>query len=262
MINIIFEPQIHIAFNSDEHERITFPIISSKPNKLYYFKADLVKMLSAYKYDSYFEKNVIYIMKKLPTIDIIEKQIDLTNYFEIIQEISKIIRFERESNLNSKFYINIGSGSKLTAIASLEAAKIWNIETFYVYSQDIELGIGPKHKGKMIMIPIKGFPIQKPDTDLIKVIKIIEKMIPKNRKFVYKKHLLDELKNKGLLDLLKENKDYEKLKSAEYMTLNQRYLNPLEKDLKYIEISDDKRNKKIFLTDEGERVLKIFKYYI
>jgi len=36
---------------------------------------------------------------KLLTFEIIEKQIDLVDYSQIIQEISKIVRFEREKTL-------------------------------------------------------------------------------------------------------------------------------------------------------------------
>ncbi|MBN1216328.1 MAG: hypothetical protein JXA99_12915 [Candidatus Lokiarchaeota archaeon] len=46
------------------------------------------------------------------------------------------------------------------------------------------------------------------------------------------------------------------------MKLNQRFLKPLESELKYIEISDDKRNKKIVITEKGRVVLNIFKYLI
>lgn len=173
-----------------------------------------------------------------------------------------IIRDEREQNPNCKIYINIGSGSKLTAIASIEAAKIWNLETYYVHSTEIDFGGGPKHIGEMIITPIKGFPTQKPRDDLIHVLKIIEKMMVRGRSFVYKKRLLEALRDEGKLELIRENPDVKKVKSSEYMALNQRYLNPLEKQWDFIEISEDKRNKKIFLTEEGKKILKIFRYYI
>ncbi|MHA1252852.1 MAG: DUF6293 family protein [Candidatus Helarchaeota archaeon] len=46
------------------------------------------------------------------------------------------------------------------------------------------------------------------------------------------------------------------------MMANKRYLDPLEKELQYITISEDKRNKKICLTENGRNVLEIFKYLI
>jgi len=258
----MFEPQIHIVFNSEEKKRITDPIIQSKPNKLYYFKADPSKLKSADEFESYFKENSETLKKKIPTLEIITKLIDFTDYFQIIQEISRLVKEERTKNEKCKIYINMGAGSKLTAIASVEAAKIWNLETYYVYSQEVSLKKGPKHGGEMIVNPIKGFPIQKPPENLIKVLKVMEKMMGLGKKFVYKKSFLYELKKEGLLKLITENPDQKKNKSSEYMALNQRFLNPLEKQLKFINVSDDKRNKKISLTEEGLNILKIFKYYI
>lgn len=41
-----------------------------------------------------------------------------------------------------------------------------------------------------------------------------------------------------------------------------KFLCPIVKEMKYIRISDDKRNKKIYLTEVGKDILKIFKYLI
>lgn len=258
----MFEPQIHIVYNSEEEKRITDPLIQAKPNKLYYFKADPNKQISAQKYEKYFLKNYEILKKNIPGIEIVPKELNFTDYFQIIQEISGIIKEERENNENCKIYINIGAGSKLTAIASIEAAKIWNLKTYYVYSQEVHPEKGPKHTGEMKIEYIEGFPIQKPPDVLIMVMKVIEEMMEGGKTFVFKKYLLNKLKDKGLLQLITENPDSKKNKSSEYMALNQRYLNPLEKQLKYIKISDDKRNKKITPTEEGKNILKIFKYFI
>lgn len=37
---------------------------------------------------------------------------------------------------------------------------------------------------------------------------------------------------------------------------------PLVNEMKHIRISDDKRNKKVYLTEVGKEVLKIFKFLI
>ncbi|KKM21564.1 hypothetical protein LCGC14_1634180 [marine sediment metagenome] len=43
---------------------------------------------------------------------------------------------------------------------------------------------------------------------------------------------------------------------------NTKFLEPLVKEMKYIKISDDKRNKKVYLTEVGKDILKIFKFLI
>ncbi len=41
-----------------------------------------------------------------------------------------------------------------------------------------------------------------------------------------------------------------------------KFLEPLVNEMKYIKISDDKRNKKVYLTEVGKDILKIFKFLI
>lgn len=41
-----------------------------------------------------------------------------------------------------------------------------------------------------------------------------------------------------------------------------KFLEPLVYEMKYIKISDDKRNKKVYLTEIGKDILKIFKFLI
>ncbi len=115
------------------------------------------------------------------------------------------------------------------------------------------------------------FPINKPKEEIIKVIKFIEECIENkykvkeiivNEKFISKKELIDKMKDKGFLALQKKNKDSRKEKSSIYMNFNQKYGKILVDQLKYIEISSDKRNKKVNLTDTGKHVCAIFKYLI
>ena len=41
-----------------------------------------------------------------------------------------------------------------------------------------------------------------------------------------------------------------------------KFLEPMVNKMKCIKISDDKRNKKVYLTEVGEDILKIFKFLI
>ena len=122
----MFSPQIHIVFNAREEQRITKPLIDNPPNKLYYFTA-IVRSTNQKDVNlDFYDYNIKMLKDKIPLLEIISLQIDYTNFLEIIQELSKIIKLERENNPNSKIFINISSGSKMTSIASIEAAKLWD----------------------------------------------------------------------------------------------------------------------------------------
>ncbi len=264
--------QVHIVFNCKEDYRITTPILNYAPYKLYYFTAYIKSTNQKDENMEYFHQNIQFLKHKMPNIIIIQNEIDYTNYIEIIQEISKIVKNERKTNQKSKFMINIGTGSNITALASTEAARLWDCEVYYVYSTKYNpLVEGPRHKGEMITIFPPVFPIIKPPEILIKVLKILYKAIKDKYsekitrfpiKFIYKKEFIEILIKKGFLKLQKKHSDLRSRQSSYYMKVNKRFINPLANQLGYIEISKDKKNKKIYLTEKGKNILKIFRYLI
>jgi hypothetical protein len=268
----ILKKQIHIAFNSKEKKRITQPILDYLPNKLYYFTAYIEETGQEDENIEYFEENCTYLRDNLPQLEIVRKKVDYTDYIQIIQELSKIIKEEREEDPNTSVFINVGSGSKISAIASIEASKLWDCDVYYVYSTQYDpSGEGPVHKGEMkIKTPIT-FPIRKPDKKIIEILKFIQDLIEKRyknkpadestRKFIYKKNLIEQLFDKELITLINENSDDRKLQASKYMK-SRKYLKPMDQELDFIDISDDKRNKKIYLTEQGKELLQIFKYQI
>jgi len=265
------QPQIHIIFNCPEDRRITEPLLQYNPDKIYYFTAFIYSTGQSDEHMDFFRKNIEIIRTHLPNVEIIQKQADYTDYINVIQEISKIIKEERERAPQTQIYFNLGSGSKITALASAEASKLWNCKSYYVHSTKYNPKADARHTGEMIIKEAINFPIRKPKRRLLEVLKIIKEMIDKryegkqkseSGKFIYKKALLEKLKETNHLKLIKSNENLRFKTSSYYMKLNQNYLRPLEEELKFIKVSKDKRNKKIFITSKGNDVLGIFQNLI
>ncbi|MHA1337555.1 MAG: HFX_2341 family transcriptional regulator domain-containing protein [Promethearchaeota archaeon] len=264
--------KIHITFNSEEDKRIVLPILKQKPEKIYYFKAYIEKTGQKDQHLDFLEKNVAWIKKELPNAEIVIQDIDYTNYIKVIQEISLIIKNERKKNPKCEILINMGCGSKITALASAEAARLWDCNVIYVFSTLYDPSHeGARHKGKFFIFEPPVFPALKPEAELIEVLKLLNEcierkynekdvVVPIEQRFIYKKNFIQFLISKGKLPLKKKSEDPQKLKSSYYMTANKKFLNHLEKELQYITISDDKKNKKIYLTEKGRNVLEIFKF--
>jgi len=265
----MFSPQIHIVFNTNEEDRITKPILDNPPHKLYYFTADIQKTNQKDENLKYFQKNTTLLKERLPHLEIIQKEVDYINYIEVLQKLSKIVKKERKLNPNCKIYINIGSGSKITAIASIEASKLWTLEYYYAYAKKYDpSGKGARHKGEIFIDKPITFPIQKPDLLHIRILKLIKELIEERQAskdieienpYIPYKTLIRELFERKYLILSKKNQDYEKIKSAQYV-MAQHHLERLQYHLKFINISNERKNKKVYLTLEGEEVVKIFKY--
>ncbi len=271
---MIFSQQVHIVFNSQETDRITKPLLQNPPHKLYYFTAYIKKTKQKDANLKFMEQNIDTIQTHIPSITIIRKQIDYVDYIEIIQQISQIVKIERENNPNTTIYINISSGSKITAIASIEASKIWDLEYYYVYSSQYDpYEEGPLHTGDIIIMKPTTFPTQRPHKDHIRTLKLINKMIeerfakkqlPKDKlqtveKFIYMKDLINKLESNGVVQLDNKHRDPQKRKSALYMKVKD-FLNPIANGLGYIEISNEKRNKHVTLTEKGKELIQIFQF--
>ena len=268
----MFSPQIHIVFNCEEEDRITKPIIENLPSKLYIFTAFIKKTQEKDLNIHFYEKNIEFLKERIPLLEIVTNEVDYTDYIEIIQELSKIIKVEREENPNSKIYINVSTGSKMASLASTEASKLWDCEIYYVHSSEYEPhGEGPRHKGEFFIFKPITFPIEKPKEIYIRILKLIDNLISKKyqdkiydrrkEKFIYKKKLIEELETKGFIELERKHENPSSRKSALYMK-STKFIEPMVNEMKYIKISDDKRNKKVYLTEVGDAILKIFKFLI
>lgn len=266
----MFSPQIHIVFNCDENDRITIPLLNNPPNKIYYFTFFRHKTGQKDKYMSFYDENVELLSKKLPHLEIITTEVDYVEYISCIQEISKIIKNEREKNPNCNIFINASTGSKMTALASVEAAKLWDCKFYYVYGSDYNPSSeGPRQIGEMYIIEPVTFPIKKPELIYLEILKTIRKIIKEKyakqkkdeikEKFTDLKHLAKELEKLGIIELKKRHRE----SAFRYSALSQkcrRNLTVLE-ELECIRIIKGRKTIKIILSETGKKILEIFKFW-
>lgn len=198
-------------------------------------------------------------------IEVIQQGVNLLDYVDIIQNISKIVKLERENNPDTEILINLSVGTKITAIAAMDACRFWDCKPYYVVGEkyisekEITQETRSLSSGKMDIFTPPVFKLIKPTQTLIEALKIIAE----RKSGIYKKEFRKRLLAKNLLVIQKkyENpKDPKKL-SAEYMAMNQQYIYPLKDIWKYITVSDAKRNQKVSLTELGEETVQIFKYF-
>lgn len=250
--------QIHIAFQGFEIERISDPIIRMKADRAYLF------IYQDEKTEKFIEEcKTIEKQLKDNNIEVIRKGIDLLDYVAVIQNVSKVIKDEREKDPQVKIFINISVGTKITAIAGMDACRFWDCFPYYVKGEnyisekEITKNTRALSSGKMETLQPPLFQLKKPPPNLIEALKIIvERKIG-----IYKKEFRKKLLAKNLLVIQKKYEPHEtsnKL-SAEYMAMNQQYIFPLRDEWDYIHVSKTKRNQKITLTEYGKEASQIFK---
>ena len=249
--------RIHIAFQGFEIDRIAEPIIQNRGDKVY------IIIFRDEKTEQFMEQfNIIKKKLEEENIQVIQEKAEIHDYNDVIQKISQIIKEEREQNPSCEIFINISVGTKITSIAGMDACRLWNCTPYYVlpekYLPEEDEKKSSLSRGIKKIISPPQFEIVKPKKNLIQALKILAT----KKNGMYKKEFKKRLEEKKLLRILKKYNDPRdpKKKSAEYMALNQQYIIPLKQKWKYIDESDDKRNKKITITKMGFEILEIFKY--
>ena len=267
----VFGQRVLIFFMGREDERLILPVKQYNPSKVYIF------IYNSDSYDKNFSKFFPICKKGIedfnPKIEIIKKYVDFINYYKVCQEISKIIKFEKDNNSNVEITLNVSTGSKVSAVAMIDAARLWEVNSVYVYSNIYDPAPkegDPHHTGEMIIIEPPVFPLHKPNWNLIESLRVLDKLIKRNFEldryesddtgYVMKSAIQKELFKNNIVSSKKTtNKDSNK-NSREQMALKQKILAPLEKG-GYIKLKKESRSKKVYLTKEGERVASIFRFY-
>ena len=199
-------------------------------------------------------------------IEVVQKGVNIHDYIDVIQNISKVIKSERGNDPRTEIFINLSVGTKITAIAAMDACRFWDCIPYYVVPEhyisekEVTKDTIALSSGEMEIFEPPTFKLTKPQPILIEALKIIEE----KGTGIHKKEFRKKLLARNMLKIQKKYdnpRDPKKL-SAEYMAMNQQFIFPLRNNWGYIEVSDAKRNQKITLTDTGVEALQIFKYFI
>lgn len=260
--------RVHILFIDRELERFMAPIREFNPHKIYVFVFNNIQEDKNYEiaYPPLLEE----IKKFNNNIEIEIIGVRYTEYFEVIQEISKIVDKERKNDKNVRIQINCSTGAKMSSVACVDAARLWNLEIIYVFSNDFVPDRYPKHIGEMKIIIPPTFPIKKPSWRELEALRIINELIEENNKknlyedpedkdYVFRDKVQDIIIERKIISTEgKENKLSKRTRESE--AFRTKIMEPLLKN-GYIKITKFSKTYKIYLTNEGKRIAQVFKYY-
>lgn len=249
---------IHIVYNVNEHERIVNPILEAKPDKLYYFHHDgQNKDVNIEQY----HQNILFLQKRLPKVQIVKDFVNYVDYYDIISKLARIISEER----NAKITINMGTGSKMVALANLDAYRLWDIDIFYPYSLNYDPTNESAHTGPIMNAELPKFEFRTPTPHLIRILQLIYWLMLHDRYG----HEKDHIRQKELqisyfeefkVEKVPYNSDRRKFDSSQKIKLNRR-LKKLESPWKLIYRKKEGRANHIYLTEKGEKMVKVLMNY-
>ena len=231
--------RVHIAAIGRHAERVIEPITRLKADKAY---------LLTYSEDdnaSEYLKEIKKILKN-QNIETNVEFVDIWDTTKCLEKIHEIIEIEK----NNQIFINLSTGTKLTAIASMMACMFWNAQPYYAKSKYPSVKFPTKLKFNEIeeIISIPTFKIESPTKESITVLKII-----KENKSIQKNLLIEKLKE---LKIIKPTKGDFLSKPAEHGQLRT-ILDVLIKS-NFIKTKAVGRQSHVEITNKGQTAITIF----
>jgi len=242
--------RVHIAPVGYEKERVY-----NAANELNADKVVLIGHTPDFESNDYPDGREYFdtIVENLEELGIDHKS-DHCNIFDLYESlgtISEIITTHRDDDV----YVNVATGSKITAIAGMIASMVTGATAYYVrgdYDDDSGHQSPPKVK---YITDLPQYPIQEPDSDQINILNFLQAKKEEGEK-VTKGHLINFSEYQGLSYINKDASD-----KAQYRLLDVHILEPLL-DQNYIIIKKEGRNKVIEITEKGWEMLRAFGYLV
>lgn len=179
------------------------------------------------------------------------KECDIFDLYESLGTISRQIAEHQDEEV----YVNVSTGSKITAIAGMIASMVMECTAYYTkvdsYPNPESSHNRPQDINNIVELP--PYSIDSPDTEQVKIMD-----------FVHRKTNFDGPPTKGDLIFFS---DYEQLPfmqenvagKGKYRLLDNNIIEPLE-SRDYITVSKHGRSKVITLTDNGRAALEAFRW--
>jgi len=175
---------------------------------------------------------------------------DIFDLYDSLGTTSEIIT----AHQNDDVYVNITTGSKITAVAGTIASMVTNATAYYVRGEyESVQADNPPIVASITKIP--QYPIHEPDSDQINILNFLKEK-QKEGVNVTKGDLINFSEYQGLSYI---NKDVSQ--KAEYRLLDVHVIEPLGQQ-GYITVNREGREKIIKITEKGENMLRAFRYMI
>jgi len=233
--------RVHIAPVGFEIDRIVIPAKKMKADKVWLL---VHENPSEDKAGPFVEK--IKKQLKKEKIKVVLEHHNRLDLFKIIKSIKEIVTIEEGNDI----YVNLASGSKIQAIASMMACMMFNdkksIKPFYAEAESY-----PGFEGKQMSYGVKNlmeiptYQIHTPRPELIHALKIII-----NEKGRIRKKDLAELAEKE--NLITVNAREENHTQARFASLDKNIIQPLVEQWKFVEVEKIGRTRWVKITQEGK----------
>lgn len=229
-----------------ERERVLEPI--------YRYKADTVVLLGQHSHSDHeapFQRDVVAELRENDRIEVQERECDL---FDLDSTLEAIVEAVRDHE-NDDVWVNVSTGSKITAIAAMIACQNTSVTPFYVKPEyrntegDLEPPDEPRvtELGEVIEIPV--FPLNGPTSEQLQVLAYLQEC-----ETATKKNLIQFAQTQELPFIVESDTSSDE---GRYRLLERHIINLLSEE-GYISVEKVGRTKHVSLEERGIDALRTF----
>lgn len=234
--------QIHVAPQGYETERIYKPPIENNADKV-------VLLLHEEKSENGDEcQTRVEEALAEEEIPFEYKECDIFDMYGALWAIAEIV----DEHIDDEIFVNLSTGSKITAISGMIACMGTGAKPYYVKAE--EYSGETVSKGVDDTVTLSAYPIGLPDQQYLEVMEYIQQAEDK----VAKGDIVEFVQDAEFPLLSKY--DRQELKNM-YKPVDREILQPL-RDRGYIKEQRRGQEKRIWLAEDGEKTLKIFQYLL
>ena len=215
------------------------------------FKADRVILVGHVEDGDEDKKRLERLRSKLEE-KAIEVETTECNIFDLYHSLGLIAELITEFE-DDDVYVNVSTGSKVTAIAGMIACMAIDATAYYAKAKKYT-GDYPEELESVQELP--RYPIDAPESQQVEMLYVISEM--KKMEVVATKGKLIHVGEHLGMPFITENEVKDK---GKYRALDKEILDPLVEQ-GYVTISREGRNKVVEITQEGENTLRAFGYLI
>ena len=236
--------RIHIVPVGFEVRRVTEPLICMRADRVY-----LVTHTDNDTVAKFFSEIKNELTSKYIHIDVKETYIDVWDLYACIEEFRRII-FEEAGN---HVYVNVSTGTKITAIAGMLSCMMWNARPYYVavsYPRKAPEDIPTEHILNTSVFPT--YEISKPKPAFMQILYLLQSHGNSMRKSA----LISELEEIGKIRN-RSDSGRELSAHAKHSQLRA-LLDPMQKDWNLISIKASGSRSEVSITEQGKTALRVF----
>jgi len=237
--------RVHIAPLGFERDRVVQPAVDLKADTVFLLEHDEPKSAKPNYHDDVKED------LRDAGIEVRPRTCDIFDLYSTLGTVATITA----ENQGDDVYVNVSSGSKISAIGAMIACMATDASPYYVHPEDYASDDlhEPVSYGVEAVSELPTYPIEPPRSEQVAVLAYLDEQGEATKKQLIE--FGDEQKLPFLTDRSTSGPQ------AKYRLLETHIIDPLEED-GYIQVRQVGRQKRVSLTAAGENALRAFEYLL